>query len=433
MNLSVGIVGLPNVGKSTLFNALLKRQSSFAKASVGQAGSEDIARVGNYPFTTIEPNVGVVPVPDGRLDQLAEITANEILNRVQDDKSKWPPIKPATVNFVDIAGLVAGAAQGAGLGNKFLSHIREVNVICHVVRVFSDENVVRYQDEREARLAEDSPRNEAGDESRRGSSDPRLTSPDGEADGGQAESDYAAIQTELMLADIESAQSHESKTKNKSEKLLTNRIMDELNVGVPVRNMKFTDEENNWVKQMFFLTGKPEIIVLNVNEKDYVSKNVLGIIDKYCRILQIPKNKFVVICAKIEAELASLSEEEQRQYLLDLEFGSPGLERLIQKAYETLGLISFLTAPASADASARQGGKWEVRAWTVRNGSTALEASGEIHTDFMKKFIKAEVIGFEDFIRFGGWKGAREHGKTRLEGRDYIVADGDVIEFKIGS
>ncbi len=386
MNLSVGIVGLPNVGKSTLFNALLKRQQ---------------ALVANYPFATVEPNIGVVPVPDGRLDQLAEVTANEILNRVQDDKSKWPPIKPATVNFVDIAGLVKGAAQGAGLGNKFLSHIRETSVIAHVVRAFTDENVIRYQDEREARLAED-------DESRRGSQDP--------------ESDYAAIQTELMLADLESAQSHESKTKNKSEKLFTQRIIDELNIGVPVRNMKFPDEENNWVKQMFFLTNKPEIIVLNVNEEDYVSSRVTSLITKYSEMLQIPKNKFVVICAKIEAELASLSEVEQREYLADLEFGAPGLERLIQKAYETLGLISFLTA-----------GEKEVRAWTVRAGSTALEASGEIHTDFMKKFIKAEVVRFSDFVSFNGWKGTREHGKSRLEGRDYIIRDGDVVEFKIGS
>ncbi|OGH47556.1 MAG: redox-regulated ATPase YchF [Candidatus Levybacteria bacterium RIFCSPLOWO2_01_FULL_39_10] len=383
MSLSVGIVGLPNVGKSTLFNALLKRQQ---------------ALVANYPFATVEPNVGVVPVPDYRLERLAQIVQDS------DSRGLLPPVVPATVRFVDIAGLVAGAAQGAGLGNKFLSHIREVSIICHVVRVFEDPNVIRYQDEREARLA-----SRSDSESRRGSQDP--------------ENDYAAIQTELMLSDLESAQSHESKTKNKSEKLLTKIIIDELNVGTPVRNMKFTDEENEQVKQMFFLTNNPEIIVLNVNEEDYVSKNVLGIIDKYSRILQISKNKFVVICAKIEAELAGLTDEEQRQYLGELGFGSPAIDRLIKKTYETLGLISFLTTT---------GGK-EVKAWTIKKGSKALEAAGEIHTDFAEKFIKAEVVTYDDFVKLGGWKGAREHGKARLEGKEYIVKDGDVIEFKIGS
>lgn len=364
MRLGIGIVGLPNVGKSTLFNALLKKQQ---------------AMVANYPFATIEPNIGVVPVPDDRLNELAEITKKE------DKMSELPPIKPATVKFVDIAGLVKGASSGAGLGNKFLSHIREVNVICHVLRAFTDENVVR-----------------------EGSSDP--------------ESDYASIQMELIFADLETATNHEAKSKDPAEKKLMNKIIEDLNAGIPVRNMKFSLEELEIVERMFFLSAKPELIVLNVNEDKYVSSKVMGVISKYSEILQISEHKFIVICAKIEAELAGLTEEEQREYLKDLEFGSSGLERLIQKAYEELGLISFLTA-----------GVKEVRAWTIRKGTTAVEASGQIHTDFMKKFIKAEVLPFKDFSKFGGWKKSREKGKARLEGKDYVVADGDVIEFKIGT
>lgn len=364
MNLSVGIVGLPNVGKSTLFNALLKKQQ---------------AMVANYPFATIEPNIGVVEVPDDRLNSLAEITKTE------EKMNELPPIKSATVNFVDIAGLVKGANEGAGLGNKFLSHIREVNVIAHVVRAFTDENVIR-----------------------EGSSDP--------------ESDYASIQIELVLADLETARNHEARIKDQGEKTLMNRIIENLDAGTPVRSMKFSDEENELVKQLFFLSNKPEIIVLNVNEDEYISSKVTGLVSKYSELLQLPKNKFIVICAKIESELAGLDADEQREYLKDLEFGDSGLERLIQKAYEELGLISFLTA-----------GVKEVRAWTIKKGASAVASAGEIHTDFMKKFIKAEVVSFDDFTVLGGWKGAREHGKARLEGKDYIVRDGDVIEFKIGT
>lgn len=364
MNLSVGIVGLPNVGKSTLFNALLKKQQ---------------AMVANYPFATIEPNVGVVEVPDERLNELAEVT------KESEKMSSMPPLKPATVNFVDIAGLVKGAHEGAGLGNKFLSHIREVNVIAHVVRAFTDDNVIR-----------------------EGSSDP--------------ESDYASIQTELILADLSTAMSHEAKSKNPIEKALMRKIVDELNIGAAVRDIKFTEEEREIVKQMFFLSDKPEIIILNVNEDEYTSSKVTGIINKYSEILQKPKSKFIVICAKIESELADLNPDEQREYLRDLEFGESGLERLIQKAYSELGLISFLTA-----------GIKEVRAWTVMKGIDAKNGAGEIHTDFIKKFIKAEVVDFKDFIKFGGWKGSREHGKARVEGKDYIIKDGDVIEFKIGT
>src|SRR3989344_1953347 len=268
MNLSIGIVGLPNVGKSTLFNALLKKQQ---------------ALVANYPFATIEPNVGVVPVPDERLEKLAEITKTE------EKMSGLPPIKPATVSFIDIAGLVKGANEGAGLGNKFLSHIREVSVIAHVVRAFEDPNVVK-----------------------EGSVDPL--------------NDYKVVRIELELADLEKGGE---------------------------------------------ISKKPEIVVLNISEAQYSIDNVQKLCSEYMNLLNLEKDNVVVISAKIEAELAGLSEEEQKEYLSDLGLQESGLERLIQKAYEELGLISFLTTT----------GHKEVRAWTIRKGLTALEASGEIHTD----------------------------------------------------
>lgn len=364
MNLSVGIVGLPNVGKSTLFNALLKKQQALAA---------------NYPFATIEPNVGIVPVPDTRLLKLAEITKEE------EKMGGLPPIKPATVEFVDIAGLVKGASEGAGLGNKFLSHIREVKVIAHVVRAFVDENVIR-----------------------EGSQDP--------------ESDYAVIQTELILADLQSAQNQESRNKNLEQKKVLKKIIDNLDAGQPLREMSFTEEEQQFVDTLFFITAKREIIVLNVSEDDYSLVNNELVIDQYAKLLQMPKDNFVVICAKIESELATLSEDEQKEFLHDLGFPTSGLERLITKAYDRLGLISFLTA-----------GEKEVRAWTIRKGSSAPEAAGEIHTDFIKKFIKAEVISYDDYVTLGGVKKCRENGKARLEGKDYTMHDGDVVEFKIGA
>lgn len=376
MNLSVGIVGLPNVGKSTLFNALLKKQQAF---------------VANYPFATIEPNIGIVPVPDERLEVLAKITAEEILKRVQDDKSKWPPIVPATVRFVDIAGLVKGAAEGEGLGNKFLSHIREVSIIAHVVRAFEDENVIK-----------------------QGSVDPRA--------------DYQTIETELMLADLQTVQSVQSRIKKFSdpnEKSAVEKLFKALNEGKPARDVQLTDEERKVADQLFLLSAKPEVIVLNVSEENYTEEKIGAVVKQYKEILRLAPlaqdDNFVVICAKIEAELAELSQDEQTEYLKDLGVEKSGLERLIQKAYETLGLISFLTA-----------GEKEVRAWTVRLGSTALTASGTIHTDFMQNFIKAEVISYEDFVKLGGWKSSRESGKTRFEGKDCVINDGDVVEFKIG-
>ncbi|HSX40348.1 MAG TPA: redox-regulated ATPase YchF [Candidatus Saccharimonadales bacterium] len=374
--LSCGIVGLPNVGKSTLFNALLKKQQALAA---------------NYPFATIEPNVGVVPVPDSRLQKLAEITKEEEnppLHKASEGQgmSSSPPIKSATVEFVDIAGLVKGASEGAGLGNKFLSHIREVQIIAHVVRAFEDENVIK----------------------------------EGSVD---AASDYATIETELILADLQTLIKQKDSKAVKTDPLkksAINKLYEALDSGKPARDVSLTDEEKESIKDLFLLSNKPELIVLNVSEEDYTPEKIRDIQHQYTSALILSEKDIVVICAKIESELSELSGEEQKQYLADLGLQESGLERLIQKAYEKLGLISFLTA-----------GEKEVRAWTIKKGTTAQNAAGVIHNDFIKHFIKAEVIGFEDFVSLGGWKSAREKGKARFEGRDYVVNDGDVIEFKV--
>lgn len=358
MNLSVGIVGLPNVGKSTLFNALLKKQQALAA---------------NYPFATIEPNVGIVPVPDDRLNDLANITKEE------EGMTNLPPIKPAMVEFVDIAGLVKGASVGEGLGNKFLSHIREVKVIAHVVRAFEDEDVIR------------------------------------EGSHGVKE-DYSTIQTELLLSDLQTIANVKLKTKNK----IVDKIEENLNKGIPVSALTFNDEEMELVNALSLLSAKPQIIVLNVAESDYIEDKFQSIISKYSEVLE-SKDPFVVVSAKIESELADLGEEDAKGYLKELGVEKSGLERLINKSYEKLGLMSFLTC-----------GEKEVRAWTIKIGSTAVEAAGEIHTDFMDKFIKAEVVPYKDFAECNGWKGSREKGKAGLHGKDYIMKDGDVVEFKIG-
>ncbi len=334
MNLSVGIVGLPNVGKSTLFNALLKKQQAF---------------VANYPFATIEPNVGVVPVPDPRLEKLAEIVAG-ISTSEESDVSlrstlppsevsrKKPPIIPATVKFVDIAGLVKGAAEGAGLGNKFLSHIREASIIAHVVRAFED------------------PSTGSGQVPiiREGSVDPKT--------------DYETIQTELILADLQTLEKSKVKgQKSKPQLKSQNEVLEKgLNEGKPIRDLQLSEDEKEAINQLFLLTAKPEIVVLNVSEGDYTTEKIPEVIKKYSDLLfpviassalqneaisrdrhvaAAPRDdKFVVVSAKIEAELSELTEEEQKQYLKDLGLEQSGLERLIKKAYETLGLISFLTA-----------------------------------------------------------------------------------------
>lgn len=323
----MGIVGLPNVGKSTLFNALLSKQQAYAA---------------NYPFATIEPNVGVVPVPDARLESLAQIIKSQIPN------SKEIPIRPATVTFLDIAGLVKGASQGEGLGNKFLSHIREVSVILHVIRAFNDHNIVKA-----------------------GATDPK--------------SDFETIKTELGLADLEMQEKSEKK-----------RTGDE--VGLPL----FAD--------------KPYLVAVNVDESELAKSSELE--TKYAQMLQVDKEQVVIVSAKTEAELSDLSEAEQKEYLKSLGVAESGLGRLIRKAYVALGLQSFLTA-----------GELEVRAWTIPVGTLAPEAAGVIHTDFVKHFISARVCSYQDFVELGGWKKAAERGKVRTEGKNYVMQEGDVVEF----
>ncbi len=386
MNLSVGIVGLANVGKSTLFNALLKKQQALAA---------------NYPFATIEPNIGVVPVPDSRLDKLAEVVSGELLvvgeesSRLRLNNTK-PPIVPATVKFVDIAGLVAGASQGEGLGNKFLSHIREVDLICHVTRYFADSDVIHVA----------------------GNVDPAR--------------DRGIIDTELALADMQTLekQSAPKQTAGKEEKerwVVIERLKKELNNGKQARDVLNT-EEKELLYDLHLLTVKPVLQVRNVGEGQLT--NTTDVIPGLTRdpLIDIDSRfrgndtNGIIISARIESELAGLSDDEQREYLKTLGLEQSGLERLIQKAYERLGLISFLTA-----------GVKEVRAWTITRGTKAPQAAGVIHTDFEKKFIKAEVISFDEFVAQGGWGKARETGKVRLEGKEYIMNDGDVVDFKIGA
>lgn len=347
---------MPNAGKSTLFNALLSRQ---------------IANCAPYPFCTIDPNVGVVEVPDGRLPMLAKIVHTE-------------KIIPAIVEFKDIAGLVAGASKGEGLGNKFLSHIRESAAIVHVLRAFEDQNVVR-----------------------EGKIDPK--------------SDFETIKTELCLADLQTLEKQSEPNpsvatkEDKARWELVLKLRKALEQGTEVRDVGLTEDEQEMVKPFCLLTAKPAIFVLNIGE-DEVSKSAeeLGHLRNLGNLGGI-----IPICAKIEMELSELPLEERKAYLKELGLAESGLEKLIKKGYEVLGLQTFLTA-----------GEKEVRAWTVRAGARALEAAGVIHTDFEKGFIKAEVCGFADFVEYGGWKGAAEKGKVRLEGKEYVMREGDVVEFK---
>jgi len=354
--LKVGIVGLPNVGKSTLFNALLKKQQ---------------ALVANYPFATIEPNVGIVEVPDKRLGVLAKMSSSV-------------KIVPATVEFVDIAGLVAGAATGAGLGNKFLTHIREVDVILQVLRDFNDKEIVK-----------------------EGSVDPKT--------------DYEVIETELILKDLETIEklknSKTLKIKGEEKKLaLIEKLFEGLNKNLPAREILATDELD-LVKDLCMLTAKKEIKVFNVSEDDKRLGDCFG---SDTKLAMTDENLFV--SAKIEAEISSLPEEEAKMFLTEMGLKESGLDRLIRKAYETLGLISFLTT-----------GVTETRAWTITDGTKAPQAAGVIHTDFEKKFIKAKVCKYDDFVALGGWKEAAEKGKVGMEGKEYVMKDGDVVEFMIGS
>jgi GTP-binding protein YchF len=355
MGLSIGIVGLPNVGKSTLYNALTKNK----------------AEASNYPFCTIDPNVGIVPVPDERLSRLAKTVKTE-------------KIVPAVVEFVDIAGIVAGASKGEGLGNKFLSHIRECDAIAEVVRAFENSNVTHV----------------AGDV------DPK--------------SDIETIKTELILADLETMgkrvhtldKETRGDAKRAPELAFAKEVYDLLEKGTPARESAADSEEKDaWLKSFQLLSAKPHIYILNVDEESLKSKEE-----------NIIKEDYIKICAKTEAELADLSEEDKKEYLTEIGVDKAGLDTLVTKAYELLGLQSFFTA-----------GEKEARAWTIKKGSTAPQAAGTIHTDFEKGFIKADVVNWEDLINTGGWNEARTHGKVRLEGRDYICREGDVMIFKFNN
>src|SRR5438128_66654 len=360
MSLKCGIVGLPNVGKSTLFNALTK---------AGIAAE-------NYPFCTIEPNVGIVELPDPRLGQLAGIVKPE-------------RIVPAIVEFVDIAGLVAGASKGEGLGNQFLAHIRETDAVVNVVRCFEDPNVIHVA----------------------GRVDPV--------------SDIEVIQTELCLADLatvekslarysKAAKSGNDKEAAKLVQVLT-KAQAHLDQGKPVRTLGLNDEERALVKQLFLITAKPAMFVGNVDENGYHDNPHLDRLRDYAAKHDAP---VVVICAKIESEIAEMSEDDKKMFLAEIGQDEPGLNRLIRAAFKLLGLQTYFTA-----------GVKEVRAWTVAVGATAPQAAGVIHTDFERGFIRAQTIAFDDFVALKGEQGAKDAGKMRSEGKEYVVKDGDVMNF----
>lgn len=364
MALKIGIVGLPNVGKSTLFNALTRTKSAQAE---------------NYPFCTIEPNVGVVEVPDKRLNELAEISKSE-------------KVIPTAIEFVDIAGLVKGASEGEGLGNKFLANIRECDAIGHIVRFFEDPNITHVHSEL----------------------DPK--------------SDREVIESELLLADMQTMEKRldkalsDAKSGEKEKKAyatLLEKIMENLRSGKLASQIDLSNEEKEMISDLNLLTNKPHLYILNLHESN------VGSIDKkkYAEMLNVEDhNQIIPICAKIEEELGDFDEKEAEEYLKSLGLKETGLNALIFSAYNTLDLITFFTS-----------GPKETRAWTVTKGNLAPKAAGKIHTDFEKGFIKAEVIDWENFVKAGGESGAKDQGLMRMEGKDYEVLDGDVMHFRFSN